>query len=279
MSRLDTTFTGLRRRGETGLVAYVTAGDPDIERTGEILSSLDQAGASIIELGVPFSDPVADGPVIQRAAQRAVSRGASLRTALDLVSRVRPSLRAPLVLFTYANPILRLGAGSFASMAADAGVDGVLVVDMPVEESAAFHDRALAAGLDRIYLVSPTTGPDRVRKMAALGSGFLYAISRLGVTGASDAINGDAREVVRRIREESRLPVAVGFGISRPDHVRQVGCWAEAAVVGSSLVRVIEQESERGGDVAKAAARHVEWLLSGVGTESSLVLPATPGTE
>lgn len=241
----------------------MTAGDPDVERSEEILVALAGAGASVVEIGVPFSDPVADGPAIQRASERALAGGATLPVVIDLVSRVRARTSAPLVLFSYLNPILRMGTGRFIEAAAGAGADGILVVDMPVEESAVFREDASRAGLDVVFLVSPVTSVERIRRMAALGSGFIYAISRLGVTGVRESLASGVEQVVGRIRGESGLPIAVGFGISHPEHVAEVGRWAEAAVVGSSLVRVIERNLKDPGLVGEVRA-HVAWLLGRV---------------
>src|SRR5215208_1058439 len=223
--RIAATFSRLRAGKTPGLVTYVTAGDPDLRRTEGILRALDRGGADVLEIGVPFSDPLADGPVIQRATERALAAGTTLSRVLDLLERLRPELRAPLVVFSYANPILRLGAERFADRARDAGVDGVLVLDLPIEEADAFRNMLTARQIDTILLLSPTTTDERLRKAASLGSGFLYAISRLGVTGARNEIADGAEEMVRRIRRVTNLPVALGFGISKPEHVRQVGQW------------------------------------------------------
>jgi tryptophan synthase alpha chain len=260
-SQLEATFARIREQKTPGLVAYVTAGDPDLPRTEAILRALDRAGADVIEVGVPFSDPLADGPVIQRATERALAAGTTLSGVLDLVGRVRPDLRAPIVIFSYANPILRLGAERFADRARDAGVDGVLVLDLPIEEADDFRGMLAARGIDTILLLSPTTSDERLRKAASLGSGFLYAISRLGVTGARDQIAEGAQEMVERIRRVSDLPVALGFGISKPDHVREVGRWADAAVVGSALVSVIA-EAGAAGDLTNRVEEYVRWLKS-----------------
>jgi tryptophan synthase alpha chain len=241
------------------LVTYVTAGDPDLARSGGVLTTLDAAGADVLEVGVPFSDPVADGPVIQRAVERALAAGGSLSATLELVAGVRRRIRAPIVLFTYANPVLRLGAEAFADRAAAAGVDGVLVLDLPIEEASGFQETVGARGLDMIFLISPTTTDARIAAAARLGSGFLYAISRLGVTGERQLLPEDAGDVVRRIRAQSRLPVALGFGISRPEHVRQAGAWADAAVVGSGLVRVIAAAGG-GTDLNRRVAEYVRWM-------------------
>ncbi|MGC4083823.1 MAG: tryptophan synthase subunit alpha [Vicinamibacterales bacterium] len=243
MSRLAETFANLRKDGRPGLVTYSTAGDPDLPRSGEILKALSRAGADVLEVGVPFSDPLADGPVIQRATERALAAGGSLRATLDLVETVRRDVSTPIVLFSYANPIVRMGLPAFAARAAAAGVDGVLVLDLPIEEADEFHNAMTGVGIDTIFLLSPTTTEARIRKAAALGRGFLYGISRLGVTGARDTVATGAEDMVRRIRAITDLPLALGFGISRPEHVAEVGAYADAAVVGSALVALIAEAS------------------------------------
>jgi tryptophan synthase alpha chain len=260
-SRLAATFSRLRAGKTPGLVTYTTAGDPDLPRTAGILRALDRAGADVLEIGVPFSDPLADGPVIQRATERALASGTTLTGVLDLLERVRPEVRAPFVIFSYANPILRMGAERFADRAAAAGVDGVLVLDLPIEEADGFRDMLAARRIDTILLLSPTTTDERLRKAASLGSGFLYAISRLGVTGARDRLADGAQEMVQRIRRVSDLPVALGFGISKPEHVREVGRWADAAVVGSALVSVIA-EAGASDDLDRRVEEYVRWLKS-----------------
>jgi tryptophan synthase alpha chain len=261
MSRLAETFARIRARGTPGLVTYITAGDPTLAKTRGVLSALDRAGADVLEIGVPFSDPLADGPVIQRATERALASGTTLSGVLDLVGEARGAITAPMVIFSYANPILRLGAERFADRALEAGVDGVLVLDLPIEEAGDFRNMLVARGIDTILLLSPTTTDDRLRKAAALGSGFLYAISRLGVTGARDHVAEGARDMVERIRRVSALPVALGFGISTPEHVREVGQWADAAVVGSALVSVMA-EAGAGNDLNRRVEEYVRWLKS-----------------
>jgi tryptophan synthase alpha chain len=262
MNRLADTFTQLKaRHNGPGLVTYVTAGDPDLPRTEGILRALDRAGADVLEVGVPFSDPLADGPVIQRATERALASGTTLAGVLAMVGRLRTGLRAPVVIFSYANPILRRGAERFADEARAAGVDGVLVLDLPIEEADDFRALLASRGIDTILLLSPTTTDARLRRAAALGSGFLYAISRLGVTGARDAIADGAEQMVRRIRMVSSLPIALGFGISKPEHVRDVGRWADAAVVGSALVGVIA-EAGASKDLDTRVEEYVRWLKS-----------------
>ena len=259
--RLADTFARLRAQHAPGLVTYVTAGDPDLPRTEGILRALDRGGADVLEIGVPFSDPLADGPVIQRATERALASGTTLAGVLDLIGRVRGDLRAPIVVFSYANPILRYGAERFADRAREVGVDGVLVLDLPIEEADEFRAMLTSRGIDTILLLSPTTSDQRLRQAASLGSGFLYAISRLGVTGVRDTIAEGAEEMVRRIRAVSDLPVALGFGISRPEHVRDVGKWADAAVVGSALVNVIA-EAGATPELNTRVEEYVRWLKS-----------------
>jgi tryptophan synthase alpha chain len=261
VSRLAETFDRLRASGTPGLVTYITAGDPDLPRTEGILRALDRAGADVVEVGIPFSDPLADGPVIQRATERALEARTTLTGVLEMLRRIRADLRMPVVLFSYANPILRIGAERFADLAKEAGVDGVLVLDLPIEESDDFRRILTARGIDTILLLSPTTSDERLRTAARLGSGFLYAISRLGVTGARNEIAEGAEDMVRRIRSVSQLPVALGFGISKPDHVRQVGQWADAAVVGSALVNVIA-DAGQSPDLNTRVEEYVRWLKS-----------------
>ncbi len=259
MSRLAETFARLRAAHAPGLVTYVTAGDPDLSRSEGVLRALDRAGADVIEVGVPFSEPLADGPVIQRATERALAAGTTLTGVLDMVARVRSSVRAPIVLFSYANPVLRLGVERFADRARDAGVDGVLVLDLPLEEAGLVQAALAQRAIDTIFLLSPTTSDARLAKAAALGSGFLYAISRLGVTGVRDELADGAQQMVERIRRVTDLPVALGFGISKPEHVRTVGQWADAAVVGSALVTVIA-EAGQSPDLDARVEEYVRWL-------------------
>jgi tryptophan synthase alpha chain len=242
-SRLDATFARLRREGSTGLVTYTTAGDPDLPRSAAILRALNRAGADVLEVGVPFSDPLADGPVIQRATERALAAGSSLRAALSLIGDIRAEISAPIVVFSYANPLLRMGLQAFAARAAAAGVDGVLALDLPIEEAGEFRETLAAAGIDTIFLLSPTTSDARIRKAAELGRGFLYGISRHGVTGVRDRVADSAEVLARRIRSQTSMPLALGFGISRPEHVAEVGAYADAAVVGSALVARIADAS------------------------------------
>jgi tryptophan synthase alpha chain len=259
MPRIADAFQRIHAEHRAGLITYVTAGDPNLERSGDILRALDRAGADVLEVGVPFSDPLADGPVIQRASERALAAGATLDGVLRMVSGVRASIRAPIVLFSYANPIHRMGFTAFAARAAGAGIDGVLTLDMPVEESDDLRTALRGAGLDMIFLLSPTTTLERMRLAGERGSGFLYAISRMGVTGARDTIASGVSELVGRIRSVTDLPVAVGFGLSRPEHVQEVGTVADAAVVGSALVSVIAEAGDT-PDLVPRVEEYVRWL-------------------
>src|SRR5689334_9833732 len=258
-SRLTATFEALKKAQRPGLVTYTTAGDPDLPRSVEILRALDRAGADVLEVGIPFSDPLADGPVIQRATERALAAGGNLRSALQMIGDIRRDITAPIVVFSYANPLLRCGISEFARRAAGAGVDGVLALDLPIEEAAEVHETLASAGIDMIFLLSPTTTDARIKRAAELGSGFLYGISRLGVTGARTQVASGARDLASRIRSQTSLPIALGFGLSHPDHIREVGQWADAAVVGSALVNVI---AEHGASPALSdrVEGYVRWL-------------------
>jgi tryptophan synthase alpha chain len=258
-SRIADTFQRLRASHKTGLVTYVTAGDPDLRRSADILYALDRAGADVLEVGMPFSEPLADGPVIQRATERALAAGTTASRVLDLVSEVRTGIALPIVLFTYANPVLRMGVETFGDRARQAGVDGVLVLDLPIEEAKAFRDAMAERDIDTIFLLSPTTTDARLQEAAKLGRGFLYGISRLGVTGTRDTVAEGAEALARRIRAAASLPIALGFGISSPEHVRQIGQWADAAVVGSGLVKVIA-EAGNGADLVAKVESYVRWL-------------------
>jgi len=242
-TRISKRFADLRASSELGIVAYITAGDPSLDATLKFVLALAEAGADVIELGVPFSDPLADGPTIQRASERALKAGASLASVLDLVRRIRQSSQVPLVLFSYYNPILQMGLEKFASAAAASGADGVLATDLTPEESADYRRILAAHHLDTIFLGAPTSTDDRLAKIAACSSGFLYLISRTGVTGAKDALPDDLPSLLRRARAVTQLPIAVGFGISLPGHVSVLGGLADAAVIGSALVSEIEKAS------------------------------------
>ena len=237
MSRIGETFASLKRLGRGGFIPFVVAGDPDLATTERLLIELAAAGANIIELGVPFSDPVADGEVIQRASERALRNGVTLRDALSCVSHIKQHIDVPIVLFSYFNPLLQFGE---EQLAGKAGVDAVLVTDLIPEEAEWWTQTLLGQGLDPIFLVAPTTSDERLAYIAQQARGFIYAVSRAGVTGARDQMTRDAEALVKRVRAVSDLPVAVGFGISTPEQVRLVWRFADAAVVGSAIVREIE---------------------------------------
>jgi tryptophan synthase alpha chain len=239
-TRIGRRFAELRASGELGIVAYVTAGDPSLDATLKFVLALAESGADVIELGVPFSDPLADGPTIQRASERALKSGTTLAAVIDLVRRIRQSSHVPLVLFSYYNPILQMGLEKFARAASEAGADGVLATDLTPEESSDYRRILAAHHLDTIFLGAPTSTDERLAKIAAVSSGFLYLISRTGVTGAKDALPDDLPSLLRRARAATQLPIAVGFGISLPGHVSVLGGLADAAVVGSALVSEIE---------------------------------------
>lgn len=245
--RISKRFAELRAAGELGLVAYITAGDPSLDATHRFVLALAEAGADVIELGVPFSDPLADGPTIQRASERALKSGTTLAGVLDLVRRIRQSSQVPLVLFSYYNPILQMGLEKFATAASQAGADGVLVTDLTPEESEDYRRIIHAHQLDTIFLAAPTSSDERLKKIAACSCGFLYLISRTGVTGAKDSLSDELPALLRRVHRFTDLPVAVGFGVSLPGHVSVLGGLADAAVVGSALVAEIEKATSVDG--------------------------------
>lgn len=242
------------------LVAYVTCGDPDLATTREVILAAIEAGASIIELGVPFSDPLADGPVIQRASERALKHGVSLQNVLTLAAEIREhSQSVGLVVFSYLNPIMHMGLAKFCQVARHAGVDGTLITDLPIEESAEYLREARKNDLATIFLAAPTSTDQRLKQIAQVSTGFIYAISRTGVTGPRQQMTGDAQALVKRVRRVSKLPVAVGFGISTPEQFAAVGKFAEGAVVGSAIVHAIEQNP---GREAATVAEFVRQLLA-----------------
>jgi tryptophan synthase alpha chain len=244
-----------------GLVVYVTCGDPDIATTREIVLAACRAGADVIELGVPFSDPVADGPVIQRASERALKHGTSLEDVLRLASEIRKETDAGLIVFTYLNPMLRFGMERFCAEAAKAGVDGALVTDLTVEEAGEYRRMMAAHNLDTIFLAAPTSPDHRLKVIAQACKGFVYAVSRTGITGTQKQLATDAQGLVKRIRKFTKLPVAVGFGISNAQQFSEVGQFADAVVIGSAIVQIIEQNP---GKEAQAVESFVRGLRSGV---------------
>jgi tryptophan synthase alpha chain len=256
----------LRFHHQPGLVAYVTCGDPDLPTTREIILAAIAAGVDVIEMGVPFSDPIADGPVIQRASERALKNGTSVEDVLQLARDIRQSSDAGLVIFSYLNPILRMGLERFCEAAAASGIDGVLLIDMTLEEASEYRRCMEAHHLAPIFLAAPTSTDQRLKKIAQACSGFVYAVSRTGVTGAQKQLAGDARDLVRRIRKYTSLPIAVGFGISNAQQFAQAGEFADAAAVGSAIVQTIEQNP---GRAAQAVAELVHSLRAANGKSMS----------
>ncbi|HEX4022898.1 MAG TPA: tryptophan synthase subunit alpha [Acidobacteriaceae bacterium] len=251
----------IRFHHKPGVVAYFTVGDPDLATSRKIALAAIDAGADVLELGVPFSDPLADGPVIQRASERALLHGTRLTDVLALARELRAERpRIGLVIFSYLNPIIRLGLEKFCSMAQDAGVDGVLVTDLIVEEAEEYRTAMRRHKLQPIFLVAPTSPDARLQRIAATSEGFVYAISRTGITGTQQQVAGDARQLVERLRGFTALPIAVGFGISTAAHVAAVGEFADAAVIGSAIVAIIEKSTAAEAPAAVAA------FLSGLGT-------------
>ena len=249
------------------LVAYLTCGDPNLDATREIALAAISAGAEVIELGVPFSDPVADGPVIQRASERALRTRTSLTDVLNVAAEIRRKSDAGLIIFTYLNPIVRMGLQKFAAAAAQAGVDGALITDLPVEEATEYLREMRKRKLATVFLAAPTSTDDRLKSIANASSGFIYAVSRTGVTGARQELPEDAQKLVQRLRKFSRLPLAVGFGISTSSQFSLVGKFADAAVIGSKIVETIERNP---GKESQAVAEFIEQV---VGRRSSAVSP------
>jgi tryptophan synthase alpha chain len=261
MSRIAETFADLKRQDRRGFIPFITAGDPDLETTRDLILELDRAGATVIELGVPFSDPMADGPVIQRASERALRHNFGLTEILQTIAEARKQTRVPIVLFSYFNPLLQFGLEKLAREGKAAGVDGILVTDLAPEEARRFAAMLRAHEIDMIFLVAPTSTDERLKMVAARASGFIYAVSRTGVTGAQAEMSVEAEKLVSRVRQVSDLPVAVGFGISKPDQVADVWRYADAAVVGSAIVAEIEQAKDPADAVLRV--RHlVSQLLS-----------------
>lgn len=254
MSRIDEAFKNLRAEGRRGFIPYITVGDPDLDTSRALIVELARAGATLIELGVPFSDPVADGPVIQRAAERALRHGVGLVDVLRILTEARRETDVPVILFSYFNPLLQFGVERLAVECVRAGVDGLLATDLVPEESADFNDALARHNLDQIFLVAPTTSDARLRMIAGRASGFIYAVSRAGVTGARVEMSSEAERLVERVRGVTNLPVAVGFGISTAAQVADVWAYADAAVVGSALVSEIEKHSGGPDLVARVGA-------------------------
>ena len=238
-------FMSIKFKRKPGLVVYITCGDPSLEISRDVALAAIAAGAEIIELGVPFSDPVADGPVIQRASERALQHGTDLASVLEVARQIRQQSKAGVIIFSYLNPILQFGLEKFCAAAKDAGVDGALVTDLPVEEAADYLRAMKAHKLAPVFLAAPTSTDERLKAVARHSRGFVYAISRTGITGTRQEVAGDAQSLVRRLRVFTKLPIAVGFGVSSPEQFAEVGEFADAAVIGSAIVQRIEQNAGR----------------------------------
>jgi tryptophan synthase alpha chain len=260
MSRIEAAFTTLKQTGQKGLIPFVTAGDPDLQTTEKLLIELGRVGATLIELGIPFSDPMADGPVIQRASERALKHGFGIREVLEMVRKVRQQVQTPIILFSYFNPLLQFGIDRLAADAKDAGIDGVLVTDLAPEEAGEFASVLRRNDLDMIFLVAPTSTDRRLELVAERASGFIYAVSRRGVTGQQEKVSQEAEQLVSRVRRFSQLPVAVGFGISNRTQVADTWRYADAAVVGSAIVAEIEKTGDT-ADVSSHIADFVRNLI------------------
>ena len=243
MTRIGRLFDCLKRDGRKGLIAYLTAGDPAPDRTADLVEALVSGGADLIELGVPFSDPIADGPVIQRAGERALTAGTTLGSVLDIAAEIRRRSEVPLLLFTYLNPVLRYGLERLAADAARQGIDGCLLTDASVDEAQDYAAAMHRHGLDTVFLAAPTSTPRRLELVARYSTGFIYLVSRTGVTGERERLSDSVAPMVRAVRAVTDLPLAVGFGISRPEHVAELARQVEAVVVGSAFVRLIERHA------------------------------------
>lgn len=266
MSRISDLFTKCRAENRAALIAYLTAGDPDLDRTPSLVAALERGGAELIELGVPFSDPVADGPVIQRASERALKGGATLHAILDVASRIRERSEIPILLFSYLNPVLRFGLEKLAAEASARGIDGCLLTDMSVEEAKEYVEVMRRHELDTVFLATPTSPPERLRLIAEYSSGFVYLVSRTGVTGEQTSLSDQVAPLVKSMRTITDLPLAIGFGISKPEQARAAGSQAEGVVVGSAFVHLVE---EAAGDAA------LEGKLEDLARQLKKALPVT----
>jgi tryptophan synthase alpha chain len=269
-TRIEQCWTRLRSRNEKALIAFLMAGDPDIPATVKIILALADSGVDIIEVGVPFSEPIADGPVIQRAGERALRKGAYLPAILDMVRQIRRESEIPLLLFSYLNPILRYGFERFSADAVAAGADGALITDLSVEEAAAYVGTMRRHGLNTVFLAAPTSTDERLKRVCELSTGFVYAISRTGVTGAQENISTSLSPLVQRLRARTVLPVAAGFGISRPEHLSEIAPLVDGVVVGSALVNCIGEHPD---DPAPHAAKFARWLRQGFAASKQEALP------
>jgi tryptophan synthase alpha chain len=260
MTRIHDKFKELKEKGRAALVPYITAGDPSLDITTNIVFVLEESGADIIELGVPFSDPMADGPIIQLSSERALKNGMTLSGVLDIIRKIRKKSEIPVIIFGYYNPFFSYGLKKFAEDARDAGADGVLVVDLPPEEADEFKIHTDKAGLDLVFLLAPTSTSERIRLVSERASGFIYLVSVTGVTGERPAMNYSLEYLVREIKDHTRLPVGIGFGVSTPDQAQKIANFADAVIVGSALVKIIEKYGHNGKDLFKEISRFTNGL-------------------
>ena len=263
VTRIEQRWAQLRSQKEKALIAFVMAGDPDLPTSVEIVLALAEAGVDIVELGVPFSEPIADGPGLQRAGDRAIRQGAYLPAILEMVRQIRRQSEVPLLLFSYLNPLLRYGFERFDAEAVSEGADGVLVTDLSVEEAGPFVAEMRRHSLDTVFLAAPTSTDERLKQVAELSTGFVYAITRTGVTGAQEQLSASVKPLVHRLRAHTSLPIAVGFGISRPEHLAELAPLVDGVVVGSALVRVLEEHIE---NPTPHVAHFARWLREGFQT-------------
>lgn len=243
MSRIEKVFKKLKENNQKAIIPFITAGDPDLDKTGELVMAMEKAGADIIELGVPFSDPIADGPIIQRASYRALKGGVSLRKILGLVKDLRRETSVPIVLMTYYNPVFKYGLSEFVKDAVGAAVDGIIVPDLPPEEGRGIIEEGMKAGLDTIFLIAPTSTRERIKMISALSRGFIYYVSLTGVTGARESLPTEVEESVKRIKKATDKPIAVGFGISTAEQAKRIASFADGVIIGSAIVGLIERNT------------------------------------
>ena len=263
MNRIEQHFSALRAKKEKALICYLTAGDPNLDKTRELIFALEAAGVDLVEIGVPFSDPTADGPIIQAASQRALKNGTTLANILAMIESLRKTSEIPIVLFGYYNPILSFGTERFAAKAAQAGVDGILVVDLPPEEAAELRQYTDPQGIDFISLIAPTTSTERVKTIARHATGFLYYISITGVTGTAKPQVEEVKKDVARIRKVTALPLAIGFGISTPQQAAEIVPYADGIVIGSAIVKMIEENSQR-DDLVSVVSQYAKEMKKAV---------------
>lgn len=264
MNRIEKKFQDLRKQNTRAFMPYLCAGDPTPKLTPELLLTLEAAGADLIELGVPFSDPIADGPTIQRASERALQHRISLLQIIDMVRELRHKTEIPIALMSYYNPIFRMGEKQFCQAAQEAGVDGVIVPDLPVEEARSLLDVAPQYGLSTIFLVAPTSPPDRMKSIAAVSTGFIYCVSLTGVTGARTTLSTEVAPMIAELRKHTDKPISVGFGVSTPEHANQVAEVADGVIVGSAIVNVIEEHKDNETKLLAAVKQFASDLAAGV---------------